>query len=253
MIKLVLLRHGESIWNLENKFTGWIDVDLSSNGYNEAKNAGKLLKKEGYSFDIAFTSLLKRSQNTLNLCLSEMSLDNIEIVKDWRLNERHYGSLQGLNKNNVVEKYGAEQVMIWRRSYDIPPPQLDKNESTHPIHDLKYSHLSDTILPSAESLKDVVERILPFWNEIIMNELRKKKKVLIVAHGNSLRAIYKILNNISKDDILKFNIPTGVPLVFEFDKKLIPEKNYYLGDKELIRNKIKAVINQTSSSKSKVK
>ena len=252
MIKLVLLRHGESIWNLENKFTGWIDVDLSSNGYNEAKNAGKLLKKEGYSFDIAFTSFLKRSQNTLNLCFSEMSLDNIEIVKDWRLNERHYGSLQGLNKNDMVKKHGAEQVMIWRRSYDIPPPQLDKNESTHPVHDLKYSHLNDTILPSAESLKDVVKRILPLWNEIIMNELRKKKKVLIVAHGNSLRAIYKILNNISKDDILKFNIPTGVPLVFEFDKKLIPEKNYYLGDKELIRNKIKAVINQTSSSKSKV-
>ena len=149
----------------------------------------------------------------------------------------------------MVEKYGAEQVMKWRRSYDIPPPQLDKNNSTHPINDLKYSHLNDTILPSAESLKDVVKRFLPLWNKIIMNELRKKKKVLIVAHGNSLRAIYKILNNISKDDILKFNIPTGVPLVFDFNRKLIPEKDYYLGDKELIRNKIKAVLNQTSSKK----
>ena len=251
MIKLVLLRHGESIWNLENKFTGWIDVDLSSNGVDEAINAGRLLKKEGYKFDIAFTSLLKRSQKTLNLCLSEMSLDNVEVVKDWRLNERHYGSLQGLNKNEMVQKHGAEQVMIWRRSYDIPPPQLDKNEPTHPINDLKYSHLNDMLLPSAESLKDVVERFLPFWDKSIINELRNNKKVLIVAHGNSLRAIYKILKKISKDDILKFNIPTGIPLVFELNEKLIPEKNYYLGDRELVKNKIQAVINQTSS-KSKV-
>ena len=247
MIKLVLLRHGESIWNLENKFTGWIDVDLSSNGVDEAINAGRLLKKEGYNFDIAFTSLLKRSQKTLNLCLSEMSLDNVEIVKDWRLNERHYGSLQGLNKNEMVEKHGAEQVLIWRRSYDIPPPQLDKNEPTHPINDLKYSHLNDTILPSAESLEDVVERFLPYWDKTIINELKKNKKVLIVAHGNSLRAIYKILKKISKDDILRFNIPTGIPLVFELNEKLIPEKNYYLGDKELVKNKIQTVINQTSS------
>lgn len=247
MTKLVLLRHGESVWNLENRFTGWIDVDLSSNGISEAENAGKLLKNEGYVFDIAFTSLLKRSQKTLNICLSKMRLDNIKIIKDWRLNERHYGSLQGLNKNDMVSKYGAEQVMIWRRSYDIPPPQLDKNESTHPINDLKYSHLNDKALPSTESLKNVVDRFLPLWNKIIMNELRKKKKVLIVAHGNSLRAIYKIINNVSKDDILKFNIPTGIPLVIEFNKKLIPQKDYYLGDKELIKNKIQAVINQTSS------
>lgn len=247
MTKLVLLRHGESRWNLENKFTGWIDVDLSSNGVNEAKDAGKLLKKEGYSFDIAFTSLLKRSQKTLNICLSEMEHGDIEIVKNWRLNERHYGSLQGLNKNDMVNKYGAKQVMIWRRSYDIPPPQLNKNESTHPTNDLKYSHLNNKVLPSTESLKDVVQRFLPFWNETIMNELKKNKKILIVAHGNSLRAIYKILNNISKDDILKFNIPTGIPLVFELNKNLIPEKDYYLGDKELIKNKIQAVLNQTSS------
>ena len=247
MTKLVLLRHGESVWNLENKFTGWIDVDLSSNGINEAEYAGKLLKNRGYVFDIAFTSLLKRSQKTLKICLSKMRLDNIEIIKDWRLNERHYGSLQGLNKNDMVSKYGAEQIMIWRRSYDIPPPQLDKNESSHPINDLKYSHLNDKALPSAESLKNVVDRFLPLWNKIIMNELRKKKKVLIVAHGNSLRAIYKIINNVSKDDIIKFNIPTGIPLVIELNKKLIPQKDYYLGDNEFIKNKIQAVINQTSS------
>ena len=252
MSKLVLLRHGESIWNLENKFTGWVDVGLSKNGIKEAKLAGDLLKAEGYTFDTAFTSLLKRAQSTLSISLSQMNLNNIKIVEDWRLNERHYGSLQGLNKKNVVKKFGEKQVLMWRRSYDIPPPKLDKNKSNHPINDKKYSHINNSSLPSSESLKDVVKRFLPFWNEIILNQLKLKKKVLIVAHGNSLRAIYKILNNVSQKEIIKFNIPTGIPLVFELDEKLNPKKDYYLGDKELINNKIQAVINQTSSmSKSK--
>ena len=247
MSKLVLLRHGESIWNLENKFTGWVDIGLSTNGVREAKFAGKLLKNEGYNFDIAFTSILKRAQLTLELCLSEMNMNKIKIVKDWRLNERHYGSLQGLNKNDMVKKFGKKQVLIWRRSYDIPPPKLDKNESTHPINDTKYSHLDESFIPSSESLKDVIERFLPLWNKIILNELKLGKKVLIVAHGNSLRAIYKIFNNINQNDILKFNIPTGIPLVFELDKNLKPKKDYYLGNQEFIRNKIQAVIDQTSS------
>lgn len=246
MSKLVLLRHGESIWNLENKFTGWIDVDLSKDGIKEAKFAGELLREEGYRFEIAFTSLLKRAKRTLSLSLSQMNLKNIKIVEDWRLNERHYGSLQGLNKNDMVKKFGEKQVLLWRRSYDIPPPKLDKNESTHPINDAKYSHIDDLSIPSSESLKDVVKRFLPFWNRTILNELKLKKSVLIVAHGNSLRAIYKILNNVSHKDIIKFNIPTGIPLVFELDYKLKPKKNYYLGDEELINNKIQAVINQTS-------
>ena len=244
MSKLVLLRHGESIWNLENKFTGWVDVDLSKDGIKEAKFAGELLRMEGYRFEIAFTSLLKRAQRTLSLSLSQMNLKNIKIVEDWRLNERHYGSLQGLNKNDMVKKFGEKQVLMWRRSYDIQPPKLDKNESTHPINDAKYAHIDDLSIPSSESLKDVVKRFLPFWNKTILNELKLKKSVLIVAHGNSLRAIYKILNNISHKDIINFNIPTGIPLVFELDYKLKPKKNYYLGDQELINNKIQAVINQ---------
>ena len=248
MIKLVLLRHGESIWNLENKFTGWVDVDLSNNGIKEAQLAGELLRTGGYTFDIAFTSLLKRAQRTLSISLSQMNLNNIKIIEDWRLNERHYGSLQGLNKNSMVKKFGEKQVIMWRRSYDIPPPKLDKNELNHPINDTKYSHIDNSFLPSSESLEDVVKRFLPFWNKIILNELKLKKRVLIVAHGNSLRAIYKILNNISQKDIIKLNIPTGIPLIFELDEKLNPKRNYYLGDQKLINNKIQAVINQTSST-----
>ena len=246
MSKLVLLRHGESIWNLENKFTGWIDIGLSTNGIDEAKFAGKLLKKEGHSFDVAFTSFLKRAQKTLELCLSEMNSNETKIIKDWRLNERHYGSLQGLNKNDMVTKFGEKQVLLWRRSYDIPPPKLEESDETHPKNDTKYSHLDDSFIPSSESLKDVIERFLPLWNKIILNELNHGKRVLIVAHGNSLRAIYKIINGINHNDILKFNIPTGIPLIFELDKNLKPKKDYYLGDREFIKSKIQAVINQTS-------
>ena len=242
----MLLRHGESIWNLENRFTGWIDIGLSTNGISEAKYAGQLLKDEGYSFDVAFTSFLKRAQKTLDLCLSEINNSETNIIKDWRLNERHYGSLQGHNKNDMVKKFGKKQVLLWRRGYDIPPPKLEESDETHPKNDTKYSHLDDSFIPSSESLKDVVERFLPLWNKIIINELKLGKKVLIVAHGNSLRAIYKIFNNINKDDILKFNIPTGIPLVFELDKNLKPINDYYLGDQEYINSKIQAVINQTS-------
>ncbi len=247
MSKLVLLRHGESIWNLENKFTGWIDVDLSINGIKEAKYAGVLFKENGYSFDIAFTSLLKRAQKTLDLSLSKMDLNKIKIFKDWRLNERHYGSLQGLNKNEMVKKFGKNQVFKWRRSYDIPPPKLNQNDITHPRNDTKYSNIEYSSLPSSESLKDVVERLLPFWSNNILNELKLGKKILIVAHGNSLRAIYKILKKIKQNEIINFNIPTGIPLIFEFDEKLNPKKDYYLGDQETVNKKIQAVINQTST------
>ena len=247
MSKLVLLRHGESIWNLENRFTGWVDIGLSANGISEAKYAGKLLKDKGYGFDLAFTSLLSRAQRTLDLCLSEMSNNKLKIVKDWRLNERHYGSLQGLNKDDMVKKFGKKQVLQWRRSYDITPPKLKENNENHPKNDTKYSHLDDSIIPSAESLKDVVKRLLPLWNKIILNELKLGKRVLIVAHGNSLRAIYKVFNKINHNDILKFNIPTGIPLVFELDKNLKPKKDYYLGNQEYIKSKIQAVIDQTSS------
>ncbi len=247
MNKLVLLRHGESIWNLENRFTGWIDVDLSPNGLSEAKSAGKLLKKEGYDFDLAFTSVLKRAQHTLSLCLKEMDLDKIKIIEDWRLNERHYGSLQGLNKNDMAKKYGKKQVLMWRRSYDTSPPTLANNHETHPNNDYKYSGLNKTFLPSSESLHDVVRRLLPFWNNILLKKLKEKQKILIVAHGNSLRALYKIINDISKNEILKFNIPTGIPLVFSFDKNLKPLNNRFIGNQELIKQKIHEVKNQTSS------
>ena len=246
MTRLVLLRHGESVWNLENRFTGWVDVDLSNNGRVEAKSAGKLLVKEGFGFDLAFTSLLKRSQKTLELCLGEMDLKNITIKKDWRLNERHYGSLQGLNKNDMVNKFGEKQVLIWRRSYDISPPKLKKTDSSHPINDPKYSNINRRDLPSTESLKDVINRFLPLWHKKIIKSIMQNKKVLIVAHGNSLRAIYKIINKVSHKKILEFNIPTGIPLVFEFDKNLDPIKDYYLGDKEEISKKIQMVKSQIS-------
>jgi len=246
LTRLVLLRHGESVWNLENKFTGWVNVDLSTNGKIEAKSAGKLLAREGFDFDLAFTSLLKRSQKTLELCLGEMESKNIIIKKDWRLNERHYGSLQGLNKNDMVNKFGEKQVLIWRRSYDISPPKLEKTDSSHPINDPKYSKIKSTDLPSSESLKDVINRFLPLWHKEIIKSIMQNKRVLIVAHGNSLRAIYKIINNVSHKEILEFNIPTGIPLVFEFDKNLNPIKDYYLGNKQEISKKIQQVKNQIS-------
>ena len=235
MYKLVIIRHGESLWNLENKFTGWTDVELTSRGEEEAKKAGKILKLNGFSFDIAYTSKLIRAIKTLNLCLSEMKLQRISIHKSWRLNERHYGALQGLNKLETVRKFGEKQVAIWRRSYDIPPPQNYNNS------------IEDGITaPSSESLKDVKSRFMPLWENEISRKILTNEKVLVVAHGNSLRALIKHVGNISKENIAKVNIPTGIPFIIELDKQLNIEKSYYLGDKEMIDKKINSVKNQIS-------
>ena len=246
-MKLVLLRHGESKWNLENKFTGWTDVDLTEKGEAEAKNAGELIKNENINIDLVFTSVLKRAINTMNICLSNMDNSNSEIFQDWRLNERHYGSLQGLNKSETAEKYGDAQVLIWRRSYDIKPPELDLDDDRHPRFDKKYENLESNSLPSSECLKDTVERFLPFWEKTISPNIKEGKKVLIVAHGNSLRALVKHLDKISDDRILGLNIPTGIPLVYELDKDLNPVRNYYLGNQDEINAKIKSVARQGSS------
>ena len=246
-MKLVLLRHGESKWNLENKFTGWTDVDLTEKGKAEAKNAGELINNENINIDLVFTSVLKRAINTLNICLSNMDDNNPEIFQDWRLNERHYGSLQGLNKSETAEKYGDDQVLIWRRSYDIKPPELDQNDDRHPRFDKKYENLDPNSLPSSECLKDTVERFLPYWEETISPNVKNGKKVMIVAHGNSLRALVKHLDKISDDKILGLNIPTGTPLVYELDEGLNPVKNYYLGNKDEIDEKINSVASQGKS------
>ena len=246
-MKLVLLRHGESKWNLENKFTGWTDVDLTEKGEAEAKNAGELIKNENINIDLVFTSVLKRAINTMNICLSNMDNSSSEIFQDWRLNERHYGSLQGLNKSETAEKYGDAQVLTWRRSYDIKPPELDLDDDRHPRFDKKYENLESNSLPSSECLKDTVERFLPYWEKTISPNIRKGKKVLIVAHGNSLRALVKHLDKISDDRILGLNIPTGIPLVYELDKDLNPVRNYYLGNQDEINAKIKSVASQGSS------
>lgn len=232
MIKLVIVRHGESIWNYENIFTGWTDIDLSDNGVAEAKQAGKILKKEGYVFDIAFTSVLKRAIKTLWYILDEMDLTWIPVYNTWRLNERHYGALQGLNKAEVAKKYGAEQVLIWRRSYDVPPPSLTITDARYPGNDIKYQNIDidKKEIPLTESLKDTVFRFLPYWNEVISPAIREKKKVVIVAHGNSLRALVKYLDNVPDDKITALNIPTGIPLVYELDEGLKPISKYYLGN-----------------------
>ena len=223
MIKLVLVRHGESIWNLENKFTGWTDVDLSENGIKEAHNAGKLLKENGYTFDVAYTSVLKRANHTLDIILEELGLD-IPINCSWRLNERHYGALQGLNKDETRKKYGDEQVHIWRRSYDVTPPDLDSNDERYLEMLEKYTEY----VPHTECLKDTVERVIPYWNDTIAKSLKDNKKVIIVAHGNSLRGLIKYLDNISDSDIINLEIPTGSPIVYELDDNLKPIKHYYL-------------------------
>ena len=246
-MKLVLLRHGESEWNLENKFTGWTDVDLTEKGEAEAKSAGKLIMNENINIDLVFTSVLKRAINTMNICLSNMDNSTPEVLQDWRLNERHYGSLQGLNKSETAEKYGDDQVLIWRRSYDIKPPELDLDDDRHPRFDEKYENLESNSLPSSECLKDTVERFLPYWEKTISPNVRSGKKVLIVAHGNSLRALVKHLDKISDDKILDLNIPTGIPLVYELDKDLNPMKNYYLGNQDEINAKIKSVASQGAS------
>lgn len=244
MHKLVLLRHGESEWNKANLFTGWTDVDLTDKGRAEAKSAGELLKKGGFTFDIAYTSVLKRAIRTLWIVLDEMDLMWIPVIRDWRLNERHYGALQGLNKAETAEKYGEDQVQIWRRSYDTQPPALSESDTRYPGHDPRYAGLTPLEVPAAECLKDTVERFLPMWHDVIAPMIKEGKKVIITAHGNSLRALIKFLDNVSEEDIVPLNIPTGVPLVYELDDELKPIRHYYLGDPEEIRKAAEAVANQ---------
>ena len=240
--KLVMCRHGESDWNLKNLFTGWTDVDLTEKGIEEARQAGRLLDELGYSFDIAYTSVLKRAIRSLWLILDEMDLMWIPVIRDWRLNERHYGALQGLNKAETAEKYGDEQVHIWRRSYDIPPPELDTDDERHPSHDPRYAGIAN--LPATESLALTLDRVLPCWNERIAPDLRAGKDVLIAAHGNSLRALVKMLDEISDEEITGFNIPTGVPLAYELDDDLKPKSRAFLGDQEAIKKAAAAVAAQ---------
>src|SRR5450631_4266508 len=244
MHKLVLIRHGESTWNLENRFTGWTDVDLTPLGLEQAKNAGRLLKAEGYEFDVAYTSVLKRATRTLWHALDEMDRTWLPIVNSWRLNERHYGALQGLNKAETAAEYGDEQVHLWRRSYDIPPPPLPPGDERDPGRDPRYAGLSPAELPRAESLKDTVARFLPAWHELIVPEIRAGRRVLIAAHGNSLRALVKYLDQVSDEDIPGLNIPTGVPLVYELDAELRPISHRYLGDPALVAAAVAAVAGQ---------
>jgi len=247
MYKLVLVRHGESTWNKENRFTGWTDVDLSEAGIKEAIDAGKILKKEGFHFEVAYTSYLTRAIRTLFLMLEQMDLLWITVHKTWRLNEKHYGLLQGLNKSEMAEKYGEQQVLIWRRSYDIAPPPIDLNDPRHSRFDHRYSRLSPSEVPSTESLKNTIERIVPYWQDEMSKELVRNKQLLVAAHGNSLRGIVKYLRKLSDQEILGFNLPTGVPLVFEMDEEMNVVKDYYLGDPEVIREKIEKVANQGKS------
>jgi 2,3-bisphosphoglycerate-dependent phosphoglycerate mutase len=248
MKKIVLLRHGESTWNKENRFTGWTDVGLTEKGLEEAKQAGFILKSEGFTFDIAFTSVLKRAIKTMWVAMEEMDLMWIPVYRSWRLNERHYGGLQGLNKSEMTEKYGEQQVFQWRRSYDIPPPALDKSDERYPGNDPRYQKMDEKDIPTTECLKDTVARFLPFWKEVIVPQINADQKVWIVAHGNSLRALVKYLDNVPDDEISSLNIPTGIPLVYELeDKTLKPIKHYYLGDQEAIKKATDAVKNQAKA------
>ncbi|MDD5427946.1 MAG: 2,3-diphosphoglycerate-dependent phosphoglycerate mutase [Candidatus Omnitrophica bacterium] len=249
MKKLVLLRHGESTWNKENRFTGWTDVDLSDKGKLEAKKAGEVLKKEGFVFDIAYTSVLKRAIRTLWSTLDEMDLMWIPVYNSWRLNERHYGALQGLNKSETAAKFGEDQVLVWRRSYDVPPPKLEKNDPRYPGSDPRYKGLTAKELPLTECLKDTVARFLPYWHDTIAPEVKKGSRVIIAAHGNSLRALVKYLDNVSDNDIVGLNIPTGLPLVYELTDDLKPVKSYYLGDPEEVKKAMEAVANQGKAKK----
>ncbi len=244
MKKVVLLRHGESTWNKENRFTGWTDVDLSPNGVQEAIAAGNILKDNGFLFEKAFTSYLKRAVKTLNQVLDVMNLDWIPVEKSWRLNEKHYGMLQGLNKAETAAKYGDEQVLIWRRSYDIAPDPLAMNDPRSPRSDIRYNELKDNEIPLTESLKDTVERIVPYWKNNIFPSLKQHDQIIVAAHGNSLRGIIKYLKNISDNDIVSLNLPTAVPYVFEFDGSFNLVKDYFLGDPEEINKKMNAVANQ---------
>ncbi len=247
MKKLVLLRHGESEWNKENRFTGWTDIDLSEEGMREARQAGELLDKEGFSFDMAFTSYLKRAIRTLWLVLDEMDLMWIPVNRSWHLNEKHYGALQGLNKKETAKEFGEEQVLLWRRAYDVRPPALEETDLRHPGHEKKYAHVPGKDLPATECLKDVVERLEPYWKDTILGHIEKGEHILIAAHGNSLRALVKYLDNISDEDIVNLNIPTGIPLVYELDDKLKPIKHYYLGDPKEVKKAAEKVAKQGKS------
>jgi len=249
MKKLVLLRHGESSWNKENRFTGWTDVDLSEKGKVEALRAGEALKKEGFVFDVAYTSVLKRAIRTLWSALDVMDLMWIPVYNSWRLNERHYGALQGLNKSETAAKYGEDQVLVWRRSYDVPPPPLEKSDPRYPGTDPRYKGLTAQELPLTECLKDTVARFLPYWHETIAPAVLSGKRVIIAAHGNSLRALVKYLDNVSDEEIVGLNIPTGLPLVYELDDSLKPLKHYYLGDPEEVKKAMEAVAAQGKAKK----
>ena len=244
MYKLVLVRHGQSTWNLENRFTGWTDVGLTDLGWEEAHEAGKLLREGGYVFDVAYTSVLRRAIQTLWVVLQEMSLEWIPVTNAWQLNERHYGSLQGLNKAEMAEKFGEAQVKIWRRSYDVPPPPLELDDERHPRFDPRYASLTPEQLPATESLKITLERVLPYWHATLTPVIKSGKRVIIAAHGNSIRALVKYLDDISEAEITELNIPTGLPLVYELDEDLKPIKHYYLGDPEEAAKKAAAVANQ---------
>lgn len=244
MYTLVLLRHGESTWNLENRFTGWHDVPLSDTGRAEAVRAGELMREEGLTFDIAHTSLLRRAIQTVNIALDVMDQHWIPVKRHWRLNERHYGALQGLDKKETSQRYGADQVFAWRRSYDVPPPALHPDDERHPRFDPRYAHLAPDLLPATECLKDVVARMLPYWHDAIVPDLRAGRRVLIGAHGNSLRALVKHLDGIADDAIAELNIPTGIPLLYELDEQLRPVRSRYLGDPEAARAAAQAVARQ---------
>ncbi|MDR1984306.1 MAG: 2,3-diphosphoglycerate-dependent phosphoglycerate mutase [Prevotellaceae bacterium] len=244
MKKIVLLRHGESVWNKENRFTGWTDVDLSDAGIKEAQKAGKSLAENGFVFEKAFTSYLKRAVKTLNVVLDQMNLDWIPVEKSWRLNEKHYGMLQGLNKAETAAKYGADQVLIWRRSYDIAPNALAMDDAASPRMDIRYKELNDNEIPLTESLSDTVKRAVPYWQNVIFPELKTHNQIIVVAHGNSLRGIVKYLKNISNEDIVNFNIPTAIPYVFDFDDDLNLKNDYFLGDEDEIKKLMDAVANQ---------
>lgn len=244
MYKVVLLRHGESIWNMENRFTGWTDVDLSDQGLAEAKRGGTLLKKDGYVFDVAFTSVLKRAIKTLWIVLEELDQMWIPVHNSWRLNERHYGDLQGLNKSETADKFGEEQVLTWRRSYDVPPPALDEKDTRNPARDPRYKDLKSEEIPLTECLKDTVERFLPYWHSVITPAIKDGKRVIVAAHGNSLRALVKYLDDISETEIVNLNIPTGIPLVYELDKDMKPIRHYYLGDADEVVKAMESVAKQ---------
>jgi len=246
MYKLVLIRHGESTWNLENRFTGWTDVGLTELGRDEARAAGRLLREGGFAFDVAYTSVLKRAVHTLNLVLDELGMDWLPVHKAWQLNERHYGALQGLNKTEMAKQYGEAQVKIWRRSYDTPPPALDPSDERHPRFDRRYAGLASEALPATEALKNTVDRLVPYWQGTLAPAIRAGQRVLVVAHGNSLRALIKYLDQVSDSDIVELNIPTGIPLLYELDADLKPLRSSYLGDPEAAARAAAAVAGQGS-------